>query len=75
MKRPVTIPGTSRQSVSSADGAALERRYVYLPAYIWERLHSSARLTGTSVSQLIATFAVQGNANSRTTHDRDKRDR
>ena len=75
MNRPLTIPGTSRQSVRSADGTALERRYVYLPAYVWERLHSSARLTGTSVSQLITTFAVQGNANSRTVNDRDKRDR
>lgn len=59
------IPGTRRQSVAAADGAALQRMYVYLPLHVWHLLQEAARVNGTSVSQQIQSFAISGTANSK----------
>jgi hypothetical protein len=66
---PRRIPGTARQSLKSVDGTALERKYVYLPASVWEALEASARTSGRSISQLIATFATNGPDNSKEHND------
>lgn len=59
------IPGTSRQSVTAADGTAMQRSYVYLPSHIWHLLQESARSSGTSVSQIIQAYAISGQQNSK----------
>lgn len=70
MTRPTRIPGTNRQSVTAADGTAMQRQYVYLPSHIWHLLQESARINGTSVSQVIQSFAISGPANSKETYVR-----
>lgn len=59
------IPGTNRQSVTAADGTAMQRMYVYLPSHVWQSLQELARANGTSVSQTIQSFATSGTANSK----------
>jgi hypothetical protein len=62
------IPGTQRQSVTAADGTAMQRMYVYLPSHVWHLLQEAARVSGTSVSQTIQAFATSGTANSKEIH-------
>ena len=59
------IPGTSRQSITTADGRQVQRMYVYLPPSIWHLLQEAARANGTSVSQQIQSFAITGTAISK----------
>lgn len=63
------IPGTSRQSITTVDGTAMQRMYVYLPSHVWHRLQEAARVSGTSVSQQIQLFAISGTASSKETHE------
>jgi predicted DNA-binding ribbon-helix-helix protein len=69
MHRPITIPGTRRQSVTCADGTKLQRKYVYLPESAWHALQRFARATDTSVSQLIKSFADHGIATLKESND------
>jgi hypothetical protein len=62
------ILGTNRQSVTAADGTAMQRMYVYLPSHVWHLLQEAARVNGTSVSQTIQSFATSGTAKSEETH-------
>jgi hypothetical protein len=55
------IPNTNRQMLTASNGA-IERSYVYLPARIWAQLQELARNSGTSVSQIIESFAISGTA-------------
>jgi hypothetical protein len=59
------VHGTNRQSVTAADGTAMQRAYIYLPSHVWHLLQEAARANGTSVSQTIQSFAISGNANSK----------
>jgi hypothetical protein len=56
------IPNTNRQMLTASNGGAIERSYVYLPARIWAQLQELARNSGTSVSQIIESFAISGTA-------------
>jgi hypothetical protein len=67
-QRPQTIKGTNRQIVTTADGTAMQRAYVYLPSHVWHALQELARAQGVSVSQAIQTFALGGNVNSKVTN-------
>ena len=58
-------PGTNKQAVTAADGTAMVRQYVYLLPSAWSALQEKARVTGTSVSQQIATFATSGAVTSK----------
>jgi predicted DNA-binding ribbon-helix-helix protein len=69
-QRPSMIPGTRRQTVTTADGTAMQRMYVYLPPRVWAALQAAARRAGTSVSQLIATLANSGTDNLKDKNDR-----
>lgn len=64
------IPGSQRQSVTAADGTAMQRSYVYLPSHIWHLLQESARTSGTSVSQVIQAYAISGPPNSKDHNDK-----
>ena len=59
------VPGTNRQSVTAADGTAMQRMYVYLPPHVWHQLQAAARESETSVSQVIQSFATSGTAKSK----------
>lgn len=56
----VRIPGTVRQSLTSASGTQLQRQYMYLPVSVWHALQLQARESGTSVSQVIEHLAISG---------------
>ena len=56
------ILNTNRQELTSSNGGVIERSYVYLPAPIWAQLQELARSSGTSVSQIIESFAISGTA-------------
>jgi len=58
-----------RQTITTTEGAELERQYVYLPRMIWHLLQQQARTTNTSVSQLIEQFANGGTAFSKDNND------
>ena len=62
------VLGTNRQSITTADGTTVQRAYVYLPLHVWQALQESARVSGTSVSQVIETFATSGTAKSKENH-------
>ena len=62
------VPGTDRQSVTAADGTAIQRMYVYLPSHVWHLLQEAARVNGKSVSQQIQAFATSGTAKSKENH-------
>lgn len=67
-QRPTSIPGTKRQTVIAADGTAMQRSYVYLPSHVWHALQELARVNGSSVSQVIQSFATSGTASSKDKH-------
>ncbi len=63
------IPNTNRQMLTASNGGVIERNYVYLPAPIWSRLQELARSSGTSVSQIIESFAISGTVKSKESND------
>lgn len=71
-QRPTTVGGTKRQTVTAADGTPMQRQYVYLQPSEWAALQEKARITGTSVSQVIATLAASGTDKSKGNHDRSQ---
>jgi hypothetical protein len=70
MKRytPTTIPNSTRQRVFTNDGVEFERRYIYLPAEVWDALRVLSIKSHRSTSQVIealASIAAQvGNASN-----------
>ena len=66
---PISITGTSRQSLTASDGTKIQRQYVYLPETIWHQLQQQARSTSTSVSQIIESLATSGTRNSKESND------
>lgn len=50
---PTTIPGTSRQRLTTRHGVELQRQYIVLPATVWEKLHEICRAQHQSGSQIV----------------------
>lgn len=63
------IPRTSRQKLTASNGGEIERSYIYLPTVIWAQLQEMARHNGTSVSQVIQSFANSGTVKSKESYE------
>lgn len=50
---PTTIPGTSRQRLTTRHGVELQRQYIVLPAAVWEQLAELCRAQHQSGSQVV----------------------
>lgn len=50
---PVTIRGTSRQTVTTRNGVELQRQYIVLPEPVWAKLQAMCVTQHRSGSQLI----------------------
>jgi hypothetical protein len=68
--KPTAIPFTQRQSLTSKDGTALQRQYLYAPEATWEALrklcHAQGR-SGSEVFQSLINLASTGTPKDR--HD------
>jgi hypothetical protein len=54
--KPVAIPFTQRQSLTSRDGIALERQYIYMPPAAWEALRQLCHAQGRSGSEVFQSL-------------------
>lgn len=50
---PTSIPGTSRQRLTTRHGIELQRQYIVLPATTWEKLQEISRAQHQSGSQIV----------------------
>lgn len=60
---PQTIPNTSRQRITTRDGAVLERQYLFMPAESWaalQRLCYASHQSGSQVIQQLISIADLG---------------
>lgn len=51
--KPVAIPHTSRQCITTSNGTVLERQYVFMPSASWEALQRICYASHRSGSQVI----------------------
>lgn len=67
--KPTSIPFTQRQSLTSKDGTALSRQYMYAPEATWELLRQLCHAQGRSGSEVfqslikIASSGIQKDQN------------
>lgn len=54
--KPVTIPHTSRQKLTTRNGVELERQSIYAPAETWAALQHLCTAQGRSGSQIIQSL-------------------
>jgi hypothetical protein len=54
--KPTSIPFTNRQSLTSKDGIALERQYLYAPAVTWDALRKLCHAQGRSGSEVFQSL-------------------
>jgi hypothetical protein len=54
--KPTAIPFTQRQSLTSKDGTALERAYMYAPPATWEALRQLCHIQGRSGSEVFQSL-------------------
>lgn len=62
-QRPITVPGTRRQRVTTESGTELQRSNIYLPAETWQLLRQLSMATHRSGSQVVESLindAVRG---------------
>lgn len=59
MNHPISIPGTRRQTIQNAKGAALERAYLYMSPESWQVLLSLCRASGKPASETIEQLIIQ----------------
>ncbi len=61
--KPVTIPRTSRQKLTTSEGIELERQFIYAPAETWaalRRLSIAQHRSGSQVIQSLISLADLG---------------
>lgn len=61
--KPVTVPGTSRQRITTRSGIALQRQYVFMPESSWlalQRLCIAQQRSGSQVIQSLISLADLG---------------
>jgi hypothetical protein len=63
-RKPVTMPHTSRQKLTTSKGVELERQSVYAPAETWAALHRlcvKQQRSGSQIIQSLIALADLGN--------------
>lgn len=61
---PTTLTGTQRQKVTSSNGVALERQYLFMPSKSWDslqRLCEAQKRSASVVIQSLIAIADLGN--------------